>query len=195
MRRCIQQPSETAFHARRLVIRQRLFEVVITHAGEDSMPTPTPPTSVHSIGADEKEFLFHLGWAITEWANIDERLFNICAIVLNVSKRLSAILYYRNNTLGSRLSFTDEIVRTVLPERDRKNGGHDHHTTKMWRNIFNLIDERLKFRNQLAHSPSGPRTEIEDKADGSWHITDIWWASYQSVSEQERGKNPLKEIN
>jgi hypothetical protein len=178
--------STDAARAYRGAVRRRFPD---RSSGEDSMGKSATPISTHSVNEDEKEFLYQVGSAITEWAKIDERLFEICAAVLRASKQHVAIIYYRINTLSGRLSLVDELVKTVLPKKGRERGGHDHPITKSWTTINNDIDSRLSFRNQLAHSPSGPMTKIEDKPDGSWHITDIWWASYISRPEQQRGKN------
>lgn len=146
------------------------------------------PTSEHSVTPEEKEFLYCVGRAITEWAQVDERLFQICAAVLRASKEHVAIIYYRTNTLGARLVLVDELVTTVLPKSDRKNGGHNPPVTADWMSLKKDIEDALSVRNQLAHSPSGPQAELERRPDGTAGITDIWWASYKSATEKLRAK-------
>jgi hypothetical protein len=152
---------------------------------DNGTPINKPPTSIHSVHSvsdEEREFFYQLGSAVTEWAKIDELLFHICEKILKISKKHTAIIYYRNNTLGGRYLLVDELVKASLPDN------------KSWSEISKNIVERLRFRNQLAHSPSGPRAEIKHGQGDSWHITDFWWASYTSISERYRGKEPSPDI-
>jgi hypothetical protein len=47
-----------------------------------------------------REFFYHLGIAITDWAHIDEQLFHICAGILKTNTGHAAIIYYRIQTIG-----------------------------------------------------------------------------------------------
>jgi hypothetical protein len=161
-----------------------IVKVGIAHGGDDNM-SENPPLSAHVVGEEEKEFLHQLGGAITDWAAIDERLFNICVAVLKTNKRLSAVIYYRNNTLGSRLVLVDELLKVTFPKAN-PNGGHDHSLIVTWSKLYKEINDELNVRNRLAHSTAGPMVTTSDNPDGSFSITDIWWGSYVGHSETLR---------
>lgn len=156
------------------------------------MSDDPPPISEHGVSNDEKEFLYQVGGAITQWAQIDERLFRICAAVLGANKQHVAIIYYRTPTISARLTLTDDLLKTVLPQKDKPNGGHDHPTTVSWKSLKDALDGALKIRNQLAHSPAGPRAEIKNQPDGTFAVTDTWWSSYESGTEKLRGNSAKK---
>jgi hypothetical protein len=163
-------------------------------AGRIAMPEETPPMAQHGLSDEEREFLHQVGRAITDWAQIDQRLFQIFAAILKSSKQHAAILYYRTNTIGGRLVLVDELVKTVLPPKDPPDGGHDHPITIEWKKLNGAISDALQVRNQLAHSPSGPMVDTEDKPEGGFAITDIWWASYMSDTEKLLGRPPKPEL-
>jgi hypothetical protein len=147
------------------------------------------PTSQHAVSDEEKEFYYQVGNAITDWAQVDGRLFSICVSVLKASVQHVAIIYYRTNTLGARLTLVDELLRTVLPKKDHPDGGHDHPITAEWKRLYTDIDSALNTRNQLAHSPVSQVAEIDHRPDGTFGITDVSWTSYRSNAEQSRGRS------
>jgi hypothetical protein len=150
------------------------------------MAEESPPLSEHGISKDEREFLYEVGNAITQWAKIDERLFSICAAILRADKQHVALIYYRHNSLGGRLRLVDDLVKTILPPNADPKRNPDPPVTAAWKAVVIGITNSLSVRNQLAHSPSGPQVEVKDRPDGTFAITDIWWASYVSATDKLR---------
>ena len=73
---------------------------------QKSEKSEAPESADQWLRAEEKEFLYLVGAAITDWAEIDGTLFNVCAAILKANKRHVAIIYYRNSdawALASRL--------------------------------------------------------------------------------------------
>lgn len=99
------------------------------------------------------EFYKWIGLCIKEWASIEDKLFELCMFALKAPEKQTAIVYYRTPTIDSRLKLTDELLRTVLPQREKKDGGHDHPDVTRWVDVMNAINDLLPTRNLLAHSP------------------------------------------
>ena len=83
-------------------------------------------------------------------------------------------------------------MRATLPET--VPGGRIDPMTKLWSTLHRDINDALSVRNQLAHSPASPMTEIENEADGAFAITDVWWGSAMSRTEKLRGRGDKKEL-
>jgi hypothetical protein len=128
-----------------------------------------------------------VGNCITAWAKVEEHLFKICAKSLGVTDERAAIVYYRTPTLEARLQLTDELVRTALPKRERKSGGHDHPDVKKWDQLRKDIGNLLPVRNRIAHHPITPK-----KIDtGGLGMLDkmSWYEIYVSDAERLRGRH------
>jgi hypothetical protein len=69
------------------------------------------------------EFYIMIGQCIAAWAQVDDELFRIFRSCLGPYEQ-SAIIYYRTPGLDARFGLTDEIVRSVLPERPNPALGH-----------------------------------------------------------------------
>jgi hypothetical protein len=104
------------------------------------------------------EFLLMLGNCITQWASVEEELFEICLACLGCARGRAAIVYYKTPSIDARLNLVDELVATVLPRRQHRSGGHDHADLKIWKVIQKEFRSLLQTRNRLAHHPVGPRT-------------------------------------
>jgi hypothetical protein len=78
------------------------------------------------------EFYMYVGYCITAWAKVEEELFDICVDLLGSKLERAAIVYYRLPSLSVRLGLVDELVASALPQRTKKNGGHDHPDLKAW---------------------------------------------------------------
>ena len=85
-----------------------------------------------------------------EWARIDEALFSVFWRCVGPQKQC-AIIYYRINSMHGRFLLTNEIVRSVLPARERQDGGHDHPSVKAWDAARQGWDSLLTFRRRIAH--------------------------------------------
>jgi hypothetical protein len=146
------------------------------------------------------DFFTWLGKCITSWAQVEDHLFEICFSSLGCTRHKAAIVYYRTPTLDARLKLTNELIRTVLPGRERKSGGHDHQDVKYWNETRSMIEHELSTRNRLAHHPIEQKklvpvfikpdgtqsTDAESEAISSL-MTVSWHESYVSEAESLRG--------
>jgi hypothetical protein len=108
------------------------------------------PRSSQELG---DEFFLMIGNCITQWAHVQDEIFEICRQCLGCSRQNAAIVYYRTPTIDARMSLADELVALALPTRLRKSGGHDHPDLKKWKKIRDQFDALTTPRNQLAHHP------------------------------------------
>lgn len=150
--------------------------------------------------AQERMFLYHLGRAVTQWALVEDCLFEICGAILGASPRHVAILYHRTPTLDARLTLVHELMRTVLPQPLRKNGGHPEPVEKAWNALVNDVKDALPTRNHLVHSTSA--FSLDSDLDLEAHINlmvrdptyrlPVTYASYSSRPELLRGRSSPK---
>jgi hypothetical protein len=126
-------------------------------------------------------------------------------IVFGQHARQAAIVYYRTPTLDARIQLTDELIRTVLPERHEQQGGHDHEDVQTWNRVRKEIADILPIRNRLAHRPVSNRTvfhgvlpgatplDPEAVISGVGAVADLfrfsWFESYVSEAEKLRGRH------
>jgi len=96
------------------------------------------------------QFYMLIGHCIAGRAHVDEALFQIFAVCVRPYEQ-AAIVYYRTPGLDLRLKLVDELVRSVLPRRTRKSGGHDHPCVKSWVRTFGMIDPLFTTRRRIAH--------------------------------------------
>src|SRR4051812_31103108 len=87
------------------------------------------------------EFYMYVGFCITAWAKVEEDLFDISQDLLGCSKEKAAIVYYRTPSMRARLELVDELMSTALPQRGRKNGGHDHPDLVAWTRIYSQVKQ------------------------------------------------------
>ncbi len=133
------------------------------------------------------EFLMWVGICITGWAKIEEYLFRICAASLGTTDERAAIVYYRTPSLESRLKLVDELVKTVLPKKDRPSGGHDHPTVVLWDALRKNLGNLLPVRNRIAHHPVTVRSV--SAGDDAPLEAMTWFELYVSDSERLRGRD------
>jgi hypothetical protein len=145
---------------------------------------------------DEREPQFYrwVGICIKEWAKIENSLFEICNFLLKTHRRYVAVVYYRTPTIDARLTLTEELVRMILPQRKRKDGGHDHPDVTTWRNIVTNLRDLLPVRNLMAHAPVSVQHHSEPfvTADGVEALMEksTWLQIATSWHESLRGKPP-----
>jgi hypothetical protein len=142
---------------------------------------------------DEENFFSWMGHCISSWAKMEEELFKICWQSLKAPKNQSAIVYFRTPTVDARISLTDELVKSVLPKPERKDGGHTHSDVIAWNKIQSDIKSALSIRRRIAHHPvrlgEANFTFQDDdpfKGDG-WQL--FWYEIYVSEHENARGKD------
>jgi hypothetical protein len=112
----------------------------------------------------EDEFHKVVGQSITEWSAIDETLFEIfldifcagtdTAAVFGPKKRHAAIIFYRQPTMNVRVEMTDELICSILPKPEKKDGGHDHLDMQQWSKLKKEIIKLLAERRGIAHFPA-----------------------------------------
>lgn len=138
------------------------------------------------------EFFKWVGVSITEWSRVEEQLFVICRKCLKTRYDLAAIAYYRTPQLDARLKLVDELVRATLPQRAKKNGGHDHPDVKQWISVKAEITALLETRRRIAHHPMKASLDLETTSGFAIYIA-------PSFAESLRGKDnkikPLKQTD
>lgn len=157
-----------------------------------SYPVPDGASAL-DVEQRKNEFYRLIGECIKEWAQVEEKLFELCAFALQSPRKQAAIVYYKCPTIDSRLTLTDELVRCVLPERTRKNGGHNHRLVIEWDKLRKAIKNLLEPRNLLAHAPVQSVERVEYKSslatDQSFTTLASWLEIALSKAERLRGKN------
>lgn len=101
----------------------------------------------------ESDFLHWVGRCITRWADVDDALFAIFSLCLGGRNNQSAILYYRISGLEPRFATVDELVRSVLPARERKEGSHNPAEVQHWEKTIQGYQNLLHERRLIAHQP------------------------------------------
>jgi hypothetical protein len=142
-----------------------------------------------------QEFFQRVGQCITQWSEIENELFRLCHLSLRCTLRRAAIVYYRTPSIEGRIALTDELINSLLPQRDKKDGGHDHQSVKEWNNIISEIRSLLPKRNMIAHSPIQPvQIDIMMMSDAPFSgrfrkvREEYMVVSYRSKAEIARGK-------
>jgi len=149
------------------------------------------------------EFYKWVGICIKVWAAVEDRMFDLCKLILKADPRQVSIIYYRTPTIDARLTLTADLMETVLPQRERKDGGHDHPDVVKWNKLVSETRDLLKIRNQIAHASIGivisSRIQLGDgtaKSGNSLIGQDSWLQVFTSKNEQLRSrteKPPIKD--
>ena len=105
---------------------------------------------------EAREFFELLGRCIAVWANADDELFRIFRECFGPRYKQSAIIFSRIQTLSGRLDLTHEIVRSLLPQRPKRSGSHEHGSVAKWKEVYVEYNELLETRARLAHQSLGP---------------------------------------
>jgi hypothetical protein len=91
------------------------------------------------------EFFRRLGMCISTWAFVDRHLYRIFHHATGFEVHQSALVYYGNRQLSSRLRMTDKAAKMFLPQ--------DVFLAE-WRPLHNGTTDLTHTRNILAHHPS-----------------------------------------
>jgi hypothetical protein len=128
---------------------------------------------------------FHVvvGQCITQWALVEEELFQICWIVMQCSLEHASIVYYRTPTLDARLKLVSELVESIFP-KPKRSGEHPAKDLKQWRAIATDFENLLAIRSQIAHHPVWPIFEMSE--DNRIDISGF--EIYMSQHERYRGR-------
>jgi hypothetical protein len=135
------------------------------------------------------EFYKWVGICIKVWATVEDRMFDLCKLILKADPKHVSIIYYRTPTIDAKLTLTTDLIETVLPQRERKSGGKDHPDVVKWNRLVKETKNLLKVRNQLAHASVGivlgSRINVQDNTLIS---QDSWLQVFTGKNEQLRGK-------
>jgi hypothetical protein len=142
------------------------------------MPTIFPD------GGGRKEFYTMVGRCIKTWANVEDAVFKLCEFALQAPRKQVAIVYFRTPALDARLELTSELMLSVLPQRTRQSGGHDHPDVKRWNTLIADIKSLLPTRNMLAHAPVVEKVHV----DISLSTLESWIKIALSEHEKLRGR-------
>lgn len=144
-----------------------------------------PKTELQKRG---EELMLMFGSCVTEWAAIDSDLFHIRWECLDCSKERAAIVYFRTPAIEARRTLTNDLLVTVLPKRERPNGGKDHPAVITWLEIMKGLAKLLRIRNRIAHQPVSHK--IEYARAGTARAGDLLWVSWfeSHASQHERSK-------
>jgi len=144
------------------------------------------------LGPDVEFMVIH-AYCITYWAQIDEVLFDIfCACV--GTHRQSAILYYRIDSMSARFSTVEELVKSVLPPKTKRDGGHDHPSVTAWIEARKGVDDLLTIRRRLAHQPLNAAVDIDPPftTAGTFTINfSIEAGRHERARSRSAGEKPL----
>eukprot|EP01036_Dinobryon_divergens_P050706 gene50706-67883_t len=106
-----------------------------------------------------------MGRAVSEWAFADEELFKIFRDCIGPYEQ-SAIIYYKIQSLDTRMSLTDDIIRSILPKT--KNGEQDAPSLIAWKAIKKAFTALLRQRSLVAHQQIHVQilaSELDDRGD------------------------------
>jgi hypothetical protein len=148
------------------------------------------------------EFYMLIGQCIKHWAGIEDRLFDLCTLALNAEPKQAAIVYYRTPSLDARLTLVDELIVSILPKKERKDGGHDHPLVTRWKALVNDIRDLLPVRNMIAHAPISELRHYDFAADASTPTVQMvrWWIEIspspnERLRERESTKPSVKDTD
>lgn len=110
-----------------------------------------PKTWADLHEAKQARFYQLMGKCVSAWAFADEELFKIFCDCMGPYEQ-SAIVYYRIQSLATRMALTDEIVKSVLPRPPKKNGEHlNDPSLKSWKFVREEFTKLLGERSRIAH--------------------------------------------
>lgn len=140
-------------------------------------------TTPEAAQKDMDEFHMMIGYCVAAWADVDQHLFEIFSDAIG-SRDQCAILYYRTPGLDVRLKTTDEIVRSVLPKKERASGGHDHPDVVAWKNPREGFEDLLSERRRIAHHQVGVAVYFDESGNSHKTAFEI----FMSYQERLRGR-------
>jgi hypothetical protein len=144
----------------------------------------------------------YVGFCITAWAKIEEKLCEICQEVLGTSRLNTAIVYFKTASISYRIQLVDELVRAALPKPSGRGKKTIPPALQTWINITQKFNRLLPIRSRIAHHPVQVKYKVMNK-DGSPNIDPpgtplrfedaLFVPSFEmfmSFDEQLRGRHP-----
>jgi hypothetical protein len=147
-----------------------------------------------SVDPERDAHLLEIGRAITEWAAIQDQLYSIVLTVLRCAPRHAAIVFFRTPSIESRITLTDDLLKTVFPQTSEKPGSKPHPGYVVWMNIQADLRDETPIRNSLAHHPVDLVIDVwEHKTTGELSFSGTRPATMMSLSETLRkgSRQPL----
>ena len=99
-------------------------------------------------------FLRLVGECVTRWAFTDRALFMLFQRALSVDRKAAGIIYYRLNTISSKIQLADSAINLVAMPSN----------LKVWQKYKNTLNHKLiPVRNIIAHHPMLQETSSSPK--------------------------------
>jgi hypothetical protein len=128
-----------------------------------------------SYRREAERFFWLVGYAIAEWAHVDRALFDLCKWTLNTSDEKTAVIFYKNPSMGDHLSTVNELMKISLGMK----------RSPVWAKIHKKTYDLLPFRNDIAHNPATQVVQLYGhfkKPGEEWKEPPVspppksWWA-------------------
>jgi hypothetical protein len=141
------------------------------------------------------EFHMMMGYCISQWAHIDELLFQIFQSCVGPIKQC-AIIYYRQPGIEIRQGLVDEIVLATLPAH--KSGKHPHSALKAWKKFKSEWSDLISVRRRIAHHGVWIRSGTMNVTLGTQTLGTIpvptSFALYANHHERMRGRKSDQDV-
>jgi hypothetical protein len=154
------------------------------------------PTNVPILDLRLKEFYQMVGQCIKAWATVEDKLFDICELILKTDRVLVAVVFFRQPTISARRDLTHDLLTARFPSTKQGSQEIDPLSITEWKRIKKMITDLLSARNSLAHDPVKMNTfHAASPADGrtlsSTHSFEV------STSDREglRGKEKRRVLD
>lgn len=109
---------------------------------------------VHEVELGSQELVDQFyriaGYAINQWAHIDQSVFDCFCWVLNTTEQKAAIVYYSMMSTAQRLALTDELFKSISNQS----------LVEEWAALLSEQKALTPIRNILAHQPINCISEI-----------------------------------
>lgn len=113
-----------------------------------------------------KEFYQLIGQCIKAWATVEDKLFDICEMLLKTDRHFVSVIFFRSPTISARLELTNDLLEIRFPKIRVGNQDKDQPVIVEWRRVKRLIGDLLPARNSLAHDPVIMNIYGKDQDDG-----------------------------
>jgi hypothetical protein len=120
-------------------------------------------------------------------------------LALRAPAKSAAIVFYKSPSFDTRLTLVDELLSAVIPQPERKSGGHPHELATEWDTIRKKLLDLSPIRNCLAHQQPQNSAEpikivVGQTARVHFDSTGHWMEIRLATSEAIRGRKPKVEV-
>jgi hypothetical protein len=142
---------------------------------------------MHQMDEAGSHFAMQMGNCLAQWSYIEDYFFLICHAALQCPKQQAAIVYYKTPNFDARMTLTDELVKSTLPQH--APGEHPHEDLKAWIAAYKGVDKIKPIRNRIAHCQMGPQpSALVAHSRGEEVKLESWFVLYESNNEKMRGR-------